>query len=208
MILREIDALPEKNEFETTAEFNKKRKAFLKDVQKKYPKLVFKNKLETEYNADSKTLDIFIPTSYCPKGKDGTCVDIETTSTNDRYIGKNAFNVERVVTKYTSTTYGVILETNFSDLKKQRTDKKVFQDFISLRDISAKTARELSENTALVIVGKLKNAEKASKSYYFGPTIDVPIERIFNDTYINVTTTGICIANMLTKKCLVTFKPD
>lgn len=211
LILREIDIQPEKDEFETTAEFNKRREAFLKDVRKKYPKLVFKKELVTEYDADNKILDVFVPTSYCPENYNETCVDIETTSSESKYVGKNAFNVEKLVTTYTSDTYGVMLATNFSDVEgfnKKQYDKKVFQDFISLRNISAKTAKKLSENTALVIVGKLKNIERASKSSYTEPTINTPMEWRSSSAYINVSTTGICIANMLTKKCLVTFKAD
>lgn len=211
LILREIDIQPEKDEFETTAEFNKRREAFLKDVRKKYPKLVFKKELVTEYDADNKILDVFVPTSYCPENYNETCVDIETTSSESKYVGKNAFNVEKLVTTHTSDTYGVMLTTNFSDVEgfnKKQYDKKVFQDFISLRNISAKTAKKLSENTALVIVGKLKNMERASKSSYTEPTINTPMEWRSSNAYINVSTTGICIANMLTKKCLVTFKAD
>ncbi len=156
LILREIDIQPEKDEFETTAEFNKRREAFLKDVRKKHPKLVFKKELVTEYDADNKILDVFVPTSYCPENYNETCVDIETTSSESKYVGKNAFNVEKLVTTYTSDTYGVMLQQIFrmwKDSTRSNMIKKYFKILYRCVTFPLKRQRNFRKIQPLLLLG-------------------------------------------------------
>lgn len=203
-ILRDVTP-PYKDEFETTADFKRRVKIFKDDVIKRYSYLVFKEHVSAEYNADKKEIYISLPVWKCTKKNVG-CMNVLRKTKEDGYFARNAFNAEVFVKKEINYAWGITLMTNFANIYEKNS---ILNDGdIIVKNIETKDAKKILDKLSLIVVGRLKDIEEVVNYNYNKPTFKNPRETTDNDSYINVTTTGICIANMLTKKCLVTFKPD
>lgn len=203
-IMRDITP-PYKDEFETTADFKRRVKDFKDGVIKKYRNLVFKEYVSAKYNADKKEISISLPVWKCT-GKNIMCMNILREKKEDGYFARNAFNAEIFVKKEINYAWGIALMTNFANIYENSSVSNV--ENVVIKNIGIKDAKKILDKLSLVVVGKLKDIEEFSNYSYSKPTFNNPRETTNHDSYINVVTKGICIANMLTKKCLVTFKPD
>ena len=200
-IINDLSAQPEKDEFETTAEYEKRLKTFKDKKIKKHDNLIFKYNLTTEYDADNEKLYIFVENN----------LRIDFKKETSKYIARNAFNAEALVTRTDTYEKNIIIDTDFSkasEFHKGNPDRKLAIDYLVIKDVPAKKAKTLSKKLDLIVVGKLKDTEILSHTDYREPKINSPYEWNKYSSSIKVAVSGICVVNRVTNKCMIAFEPD
>lgn len=200
-IINDLSAQPEKDEFETTAEYEKRLKTFKDKKLNKYNNLIFKYNLTTEYDADNEKLYIFVENN----------LRIDFKKETSKYIARNAFNAEALVTRTDTYEKNIIVDTDFStalEFHKGNPDRKLAIDYLVIKDVPAKKAKTLSKKLDLIVVGKLKDTEILSHTDYREPKINSPYEWNKYSSSIKVAVSGICVVNRVTNKCMIAFEPD
>ena len=201
LIINDLSSQPKKDEFETTAEYEKRVETFKNKKLKKYNNLIFKYNLTTEYDADDKVFYIFVKND----------LNVDFKQEKSKYIARNAFNAEALVTRTDTYEKNIIIDTDFStasEFHKGNSDRKLSTDYLVIKDIPVKKAKTLSKKLDLIVVGKLKDTEISSHTYYRGPKINSPYEWNDNSSSIKIAVSGICVVNRATNKCMIAFEPD
>jgi len=121
--------LPTKDEFETSAIYDKKvmfaKKEKDKYINKYYLFKIDKDSVWLKYNADVENLEFGINDSanctsqmYNRQNENSVFViDIEKEKSDREYVGENSFGVKRTITEHTRSTKSIYL-SNFSLLRK------------------------------------------------------------------------------------------
>jgi len=134
---------------------------------------LFRN-LETEYYAEAHTLTVTLP-SYWASPSEYTWSSIWRTSSHrlGEYIGSNAFGVKRAITRWAQND-SIIVIHDFSWLSPDCDYK--FRDVSCVVNMDGGTARSLSANLRVLIIGRLVAPFISSENYTGQPTIDAPAE--------------------------------
>ena len=199
-----------KEEFETTADYEKKIIAAVTDdvYAFKLPDDNFFYGLNiSPYNADTQKLPIKIKTQYMDDWENVATIILKTIDEKHQsYIGADATGVKSKVNKYTGKKYGIAIENkkefgsgNGGSLEARRTiDTEI--------EISPNKAKDLKGNIGAIILCKLKLHTQIGRGrglqdnnliiqslLNIEPTIEIPISSHYDTNFVNVEALSIWI---------------
>ncbi|MCC6502247.1 MAG: hypothetical protein IT362_03805 [Deltaproteobacteria bacterium] len=217
----------EKNEFETTEEYEKKIASVTLDAiyAMKFDMDTSRRSEIYPYDADTNKFKIQLTTETLSfssfEDRRGSFVVKEMNKRSESYVASNAFGASRLVKGYVATQYGVAL-VNEDDFGSDDHGTRTVNVEI---DVSIDKAKQLKDNIGILLLCKpslyKSNAERKykgndlifEKSDYFGGTMNVPISHYYDQKYINVEVLAIWIYDFRTgmiflKKQLKELKPN
>jgi hypothetical protein len=194
-----------KDEFETTEQYDARRKA----GAAKYGTLVFvlpPDAPDLTYSADAEEMKINLRTNHTYFDDGGstsgdTFVVRNTLISKSSYVGTNAFGVKKLIQSTVSKDYGVIVEPG-SPLHLN----EVFTAFTFSMD--TEEARVSKRFLRVALVGKLTESRVHASEERHSPTVTEPWDSLTEGLYIRLLLEEVRVLDSRTGEGVSNFTPD
>jgi hypothetical protein len=191
--LEALEKTNAKSEFETTAEFEQRKKKAM--ASQPIPcELVFVVPPATEnlsgfratYDADGQAMAVslqFMPRTFVlePDKPDFNLLDLSHKGSTARYVGQNAYGATAEVSSYQGEAYGLAMPTNawVSEVQSGTPTYRI------LLPMGTDYARNLKPNLGVLVVCSLRQSKRLTWVSGHEATIDSPTEGYITTTYLN-----------------------
>ena len=204
-------ALKEKDEFETTADYNERIKNALKEplFGRLTPLSTFAvsaNMQELEkYDADKRIFNVQALVYDAPKKTDSNSVALDTSAFEEKslgiYKGENAFGAKRDIEKKERWIYRIVLKDaqRFNIKEGDVLDSLPFIKTLSFSmPMETDAARAAKPNLKLLIIFNLVAPYIEEKTDYLEPTVDFPTDVTAHKYYIHADVKSLWLYNSVT----------